>query len=147
MFNSGIFSRTKKSFFRLVKKIPMVKARIDKELDSTREEFRKDVLNRCDGLMYFNKLPEKGLSKDEIFDLVDQHIEKGNYGWKDGRVSGAVYGYKPEVIDLITKVYGKASYTNPLHVDIFPGICKMEAEVVKMISGLFNGSNNSCGTV
>ncbi|XP_055836776.1 sphingosine-1-phosphate lyase [Episyrphus balteatus] len=145
--DESIYSRGKKHFFRLVKKIPMVKARIEKEIGSTRDEFRNDMLKRCDGLLYSYKLPEKGLSKEDIFKLVDQHIEKGNYGWQHGRVSGTVYGYDPDVVDLITTVYGKASYTNPLHLDIFPGICKMEAEVVKMISTLFNGGENTSGTM
>uniref|UniRef100_A0ABK9NGB5 Longin domain-containing protein n=2 Tax=Glossina morsitans morsitans TaxID=37546 RepID=A0ABK9NGB5_GLOMM len=45
----------------------------------------------------------------------------------DDRMSGAVYGFHEELVDLVTKFYGKASYTNPLHPDVFPGICKMEA--------------------
>ncbi|XP_055917558.1 sphingosine-1-phosphate lyase [Eupeodes corollae] len=145
--DESVYRRTKKYFFRLLKKLPMVKARIQKEIGSTRDEFRKDMVKRCDGLVYSHKLPEKGFSKEEIFALVDQHIQKGNYDWQDGRVSGTVYGYDPDVVDLITKVYGKASYTNPLHPDIFPGICKMEAEVVKMISTLFNGDENTSGTM
>lgn len=145
--DESIYNRTKKKFFRLAKKIPMIKKRIDKEINSTRDEFRKDALKRCDGLLYSCKLPEKGLSKENIFKLVDQHIQKGNYGWKKGRVSGTVYMYDEDVVDLITTVYGKASYTNPLHLDIFPGICKMESEVVRMISTLFNGDKNTSGTM
>lgn len=44
-------------------------------------------------------------------------------------------------------IYSIASYTNPLHPDVFPGICKMEAEVVKITCNLFHGDNASCGTV
>ena len=71
----------------------------------------------------------------------------GDYDWKNGFVSGAVYYYSEELVELLTKVYGMASYTNPLHVDIFPGICKMEAEIVRICANLFHGSENSCGTV
>lgn len=62
-------------------------------------------------------------------------------------MSGAVYVYNEEIMDLIADVYRKTSYTNPLHPDIFPGICKMEAEVVKMLCNLFNGGPGSCGTM
>lgn len=62
-------------------------------------------------------------------------------------MSGAVYTYDEKIIDLITEVYRKTSYTNPLHPDIFPGICKMEAEVIRMLCNLFNGGPNSCGTM
>lgn len=44
------------------------------------------------------------------------------------------------------EVYAIASYTNPLHPDIFPGICKMEAEVVRIASHLFHGDEKTCGT-
>lgn len=57
----------------------------------------------------------------------------------------------------------QTAYTNPLHPDIFPGnlinslnfpfcnkkissgICKMEAEVLRMVANLFNGNSNTCG--
>ena len=42
----------------------------------------------------------------------------------------------------MTKVYGMAAWTNPLHPDAFPGIRKMEAEVVRMCCDLFNVSKH-----
>lgn len=48
---------------------------------------------------------------------------------------------------LCLKVYGDFAWSNPLHPDIFPGVRKMEAEVVRMCCTLFNGGPNSCGTV
>lgn len=39
------------------------------------------------------------------------------------------------------------SYTNPLHPDVFPGVSKMEAEVVRITAKLFHGGPNACGTV
>lgn len=44
-------------------------------------------------------------------------------------------------------IYQIASYTNPLHPDVFPGVCKMEAEVVRITCNLFNGDEATCGTV
>lgn len=44
-------------------------------------------------------------------------------------------------------IYAIASYTNPLHPDVFPGVCKMEAEVVRMTCNLFHGDHETCGTV
>jgi glutamate/tyrosine decarboxylase-like PLP-dependent enzyme len=37
-------------------------------------------------------------------------------------------------------VYGMAAWTNPLHPDAFPGVRKMEAEIVRMCCDLFNVS-------
>ena len=62
-------------------------------------------------------------------------------------MSGAVYYHEKGLSDLVARVYGLASYTNPLHPEVFPGICKMEGEVVKMICNIFNGDKDSCGSV
>lgn len=72
---------------------------------------------------------------------------KGGFDWKSGRVSGSVYYYDPELVNLVSEVYSKSSYTNPLHPDIFPGLCKMEAEVVRIAASLFHGGSQACGTV
>jgi glutamate/tyrosine decarboxylase-like PLP-dependent enzyme len=74
-------------------------------------------------------------------------LSAGDYDWKGGLVSGAVYYHNPDLIRLITEVYGMTSYTNPLHPDLFPGLCKMEAEVVRMACNLFHGDENTSGTV
>jgi sphinganine-1-phosphate aldolase len=71
----------------------------------------------------------------------------GNYKWKEGFTSGIVYNYDEDTIKLIAEVYGKSSFTNPLHPEVFPGICKMEAEVIRMIANLFNGGPDACGTM
>lgn len=71
----------------------------------------------------------------------------GNFKWKEGLVSGSVYYYDQELINLVREVYGKASYTNPLHPDVFPGLCKMEAEVIRIAANLFHGDDKACGTV
>ena len=63
-------------------------------------------------------------------------------------MSGCVYRCADaELKELMRDVYHLASFTNPLHVDIFPGVCKMEAEVVRMACRLFGGDERSCGTV
>lgn len=42
---------------------------------------------------------------------------------------------------------GMSAWTNPLHPDVFPGVRKMEAEVVRMCCTLFHGDQNTCGCV
>jgi sphinganine-1-phosphate aldolase len=63
-------------------------------------------------------------------------------------IEGTVYAdVNSELNELVTKVYGMTAYTNPLHPDVFPGINKMEAEIVRMVCNLFNGDNETCGTL
>lgn len=121
--------------------------KITQEIDKLNSQFEKDAVAHVKDVKYTLLLPEKGLSNEAILKNVDDHLNLGEYKWKEGRVSGTVYYFDPALIELITNVYGKASYTNPLHPDVFPGICKMEAEVVRMTADLFNGDAATCGTV
>lgn len=128
--------------------IPAVRRRIATELGKIEDGFRADLIKNTDGMEYFTELPAAGLPADDILQLLDRYLALGHYDWQSGRVSGTVYNFDADLIDLVTTVYGRTSYTNPLHSDVFPGICKMEAEVVRMTATLFGGSaDTSCGTM
>lgn len=71
----------------------------------------------------------------------------GAYDWQGGSVSGAVYHVSQEISKVACEAYTLTAYTNPLHADVFPGINKMEAEVVRMAVNLFHGDDDCCGTV
>lgn len=105
------------------------------------------VRERTAHMQYFKELPLLGLSQDELLDQIDKYLSLGEYKWKEGRVSGAVYNFNKELCDLVAAVYEKTAYTNPLHADIFPGINKMEAEVVRMCATMFYGGSECVGTV
>ncbi|XP_022227563.1 sphingosine-1-phosphate lyase [Drosophila obscura] len=145
--DESLYIRGKRQFFRFAKKIPAVRRQVEAELTKANNDFESAIKTSNAHLTYTVTLPEKGLSNEVILKLVDDHLKTGHYEWREGRVSGAVYGYNPELVQLVTEVYGKASYTNPLHADLFPGVCKMEAEVVRMACNLFHGKNDSCGTM
>ncbi|BES93795.1 DegT/DnrJ/EryC1/StrS aminotransferase family [Nesidiocoris tenuis] len=143
----SLYNRSKNYFFRLGRKIPFVKRKIEEELAKIADSFEKDVNNRCEGVPYVVELNEKGMDVKTILQAVDANLGLGHYDWKEGFVSGAVYYYDEKLIDLLTNVYSRASYTNPLHSDVFPGVNKMEAEVVAMAARLFHGSSTACGTM
>lgn len=131
----------------MVRHIPSVQRRIDKEMAKVRAGFEHDIQKGTKAMGYYTTIPTDGLSQEAILETVDAYLALGDYKWKEGRVSGAVYKFDEELIELIKNVYGKTSYTNPLHPDIFPGVCKMEAEVVRMTANLFSGGPKTCGTV
>lgn len=70
----------------------------------------------------------------------------GSFNWKAGLVSGTVYRVDEHLNELMGEVYTAASYTNPLHPDVFAGICKLEGEVVRIGCNLFHGDKETCGT-
>lgn len=142
--DESLLSRARKRFFKLARLVPAVQRKIDSEIAKINDGFVKEASQRG---TFTTVLPETGLKQNDILQKVDEYLSLGHYKWKDGFLSGAVYYYDPELVKLVTEVYGKASYTNPLHADVFPGICKMEAEVVRMTATLFNGGPEACGTM
>ncbi|XP_039449746.1 sphingosine-1-phosphate lyase [Culex pipiens pallens] len=142
--DESLYARARRRFFKLARKIPAVQRKITAEIDKINEGFVKEASQHG---AFTTRLPEQGLKQDEILKKVDDYLALGHYRWKEGFLSGGVYYFDPELVKLVTEVYGKASYTNPLHADVFPGVCKMEAEVVRMTATLFNGDGNACGTM
>jgi sphinganine-1-phosphate aldolase len=65
--------------------------------------------------------------------------------WEDGRVSGAVYHGGKELTELQTEAFGMFTVANPIHPDVFPGVRKMEAEIVAMVLSLFNAPEGAAG--
>ena len=60
-------------------------------------------------------------------------------------VSGAVYHGGNDLIDLQVEAWKKFSVSNPIHPDVFPGVRKMEAEVVAMVLSMFNAPSGAAG--
>ncbi|XP_011497779.1 PREDICTED: sphingosine-1-phosphate lyase [Ceratosolen solmsi marchali] len=144
----SIVERIKKSALKMVRRIPAVRNKINSELKCLSESFEEEAINRTKALPYITSLPNQGIDLNEILKLVESSVYLGNYDWKNGRVSGCVYrNAETDLRTLVKEVYSLASLTNPLHPDIFPGVCKMEAEVVRIACQLFNGDGNSCGTM
>lgn len=106
-----------------------------------------DIEDRTKHLTYITNLPDSGLKKDDILQILNRNTNLGDFEWKKGLVSGSIYCFKEDLIDLVSKVYHDTSYSNPLHPDLFPGLCKMEAEVVRITTNLFGGDENTCGCV
>lgn len=141
--DESVCQRVKKRVFKLTRKIPIIQARIDEEMSKMRKDFENDMLKNCGQLGYTTKLPFESQNAEEIFKKLEEHLSLGHFDFKNGRVSGAVYTVNAALVDIIKEVYGRASYTNPLHADIFPGVCKMEAEVLRMVANLFHGSQDT----
>uniref|UniRef100_A0A8B9LWV8 sphinganine-1-phosphate aldolase n=1 Tax=Astyanax mexicanus TaxID=7994 RepID=A0A8B9LWV8_ASTMX len=98
-----------------------------------------------EGMSYTKLLPAQGLTQKQVLDSISSLVNEVQ--WTKGKVSGAVYWGDEKLTELLVKVYGEFAWSNPLHPDIFPGVRKMEAEVVRMACTLFNGGPESCGTV
>lgn len=143
----SLTSRIKKQCFRLIRKIPFVGSAIQGQLNKALDDMSVSLCSLKNGMTYTNQLPSRGLSQSQVLDEIRQYQTLNEVQWEKGCVSGAVYWGDESLTKLLVKVYGDFAWSNPLHPDIFPGVRKMEAEVVRMSCTLFHGGPNSCGTV
>ncbi|KAJ9121418.1 hypothetical protein QFC24_004756 [Naganishia onofrii] len=148
-------ARIKKAVVSLLLRLPSSRAKLTTELAQTRRQLELKLVplpeSLPEGLHYQAVLPLEGKSADWLKEEMDrlQAMEKSDV--KEGRVSGAVYHGGKEINDVIIEATSKFIVSNPLHPDVFPGIRKMEAEVVSMTLNLFNnphgaGTTTSGGT-
>ncbi|XP_068183597.1 sphingosine-1-phosphate lyase 1 isoform X1 [Antennarius striatus] len=143
----SLMSRLKKQCFRLIRKIPFVGGAIQSQLNKALDDMSASLCTLKEGMTYTTQLPLKGLSQSQVLEKIREYETLNEVKWEKGRVSGAVYWGDKSLTDLLVKVYGEFAWSNPLHPDIFPGVRKMEAEVVRMACTLFHGGPNSCGAV
>nr|CAG4636968.1 EOG090X051L [Ceriodaphnia reticulata] len=139
--------RAKRYVFSWVRIIPLVKKKVEDETMKARVMMEEDM-NKCTkSLSIYSQLPKNGRSVDEVAKEAKEYLELGDCDWKAGGLSGCVYNVDPEVTNLVTQVYGMSAWTNPLHPEVFPGIRKMEAEIVQMAIHMFHGGRDACGTM
>nr|XP_057908641.1 sphingosine-1-phosphate lyase 1 isoform X1 [Doryrhamphus excisus] len=143
----SLLSRMKKQCFRVIRKIPFVGGAIQSQLNKALDDMSVGLCTLKNGMSYTKKLPSKGLTQNQVLDKISEYQTLNEVQWQKGCVSGAVYWGDENLTKLLVKVYGDFAWSNPLHPDIFPGVRKMEAEVVRMTCTLFHGGPNSCGTV
>ncbi|KAI9327131.1 pyridoxal phosphate-dependent transferase [Zopfochytrium polystomum] len=119
----------------------LVKAEIEKSVKGLQASIIKD--SRGENA----RLPAKGLSDDVVRAELKRHHQLGDIHWESGKVSGAVYYGGDQLGALITESYGLFSLSNPLHPELFPGVRKMEAEIISMVLAMYNGKSEAAGSM
>lgn len=74
---TGLLERGKKQLFKLARYIPSIRDQINKELTNINASFEKDVVHRLKETSFIVDLPKKGLSNEEILNLVKQFVHLG----------------------------------------------------------------------
>lgn len=132
--------------FYLLKSIPTIKEKIDEKKQKLRNDI-KNELNQPLGQFDLNlTIPTIGLESDEIIELVKGFNEIVPYDPRNGRVSGCVYSTSQKIDGLMKEIFPLLERSNPLHPDVFPGVRKMEAEIVNMCGNLMKSPNPSAGS-
>ncbi|GAB5592627.1 Dihydrosphingosine phosphate lyase [Umbelopsis nana] len=136
-----------KLFFRQLRRLPAVQAKIDAELSKTLKDLEHSVLSREGNTKRYLSLPKEGMSKEEVRENLKRFQSMEDVDWAGGRVSGAIYHGGDELTDICTEAYRMFSVSNPLHPEVFPGVRRMEAESVAMVLNMYHAPKTGCGVM
>lgn len=145
--DTGLVKYVKSNAFKFAKNFSFLNSKLDQELNKVKKSLNDEIFHSNMGNPYIQRLPDKGKSNEEILQMIQTYVKMVVLPYKSGALSGCVYGASDTITELTTRVFEKYAWSNPMHADVFPDIRKMEAEVVRWVLNLFNGDQNSCGTM
>jgi len=119
-------------------------------LDKVQEDIDKTFGTGVEGQSqpYLIDLCDEGVGKSQIMEKLSDYRDMGKFKWENGKISGTVYHGGDDLTELTSIAYKIFEWSNPLHPDLFPGVRKMEAEIVAMLVNLYNGDPEiQCGTL
>lgn len=124
--------------------MPSVKKQIAKTQSDLRVSLRKEMGK--DQTEKHVRLPRNGMDEEALVALMEKRSELDVKNWSDGKITGAVYHGGARHMKLMGKIMGMFGYTNPLHPALHPATRQMDAECVRMVCNMYNGSpETSCG--
>ncbi|KAK2797166.1 hypothetical protein FQN51_008811 [Onygenales sp. PD_10] len=131
--------------YGLFLRAPGVRGQVDKQVAETITKLENKLAPQGPGIVKYMSLPKQGWTTELVRAELEKLIGMDHTSWEDGRVSGAVYHSQKDLVQLQTEAYGTFAVANPIHPDVFPGVRKMEAEIVAMVLALFNGPEGAAG--
>ena len=137
----------RKLFYSFFLRMPGVRSKVQAQLRSSVESMEKKLLPQDPGVNHYTSLPKEGWTDDQLDAELTKLADMEHKRWEDGRVSGAVYHGGKDLIKMQAAAYERFSVANPLHPDVFPGVRKMEAEIVAMTLSLFHAPPSAVGVM
>lgn len=136
---------TQKFLYGLFLRAPGVRSQVQKQVTEAIDKLQSKLVPSGPGIVRYVNLPKEGWSDEVVRDEVEKLATMEHTRWEDGYVSGAVYHGGELLLKLQTEAFGKFTVANPIHPDVFPGVRKMEAEVVAMVLAMFNAPPGAAG--
>ncbi|BDD58280.1 hypothetical protein MPDQ_002576 [Monascus purpureus] len=141
----NIYSLIRVYCYSLFLRAPGVRGKVDKQVATTLEKLESKIVPSGPDVTRYLTLPKEGWTTEQVRAELDKLANMEHARWEDGRVSGAVYHGGQDLLKLQADAFGQFGVSNPIHPDAFPGVRKMEAEIVAMVLDLFNGPPDSAG--
>ncbi len=87
----SLTTRVKKSFFKFMRSLPFVKAKIEKEMKGTIDSLEKTFNRGLEDFPYYEGLPQKGYTEKEVMEELKRYKKLSHVNWSIGSCSGTVY--------------------------------------------------------
>jgi sphinganine-1-phosphate aldolase len=144
----SLLTRIRRQFFRTLRTAPVIGALIQKEVDKSAMDVKRSLLTKVPGEKVITALPPNGTTQKQLLKDLKFLESMGHVDWRGGACSGAVYHGGDQLTEFLCTAYSRFALTNPLHPDVFPGVRRMEAEVVAMVIAMYHGeAPECCGTM
>ncbi len=90
-------------------------------------------------------LPERGLSKKEIFTLLE-NLSSDDVDWSSGRVFGYVFDPGKEITSTAEQALIKFYHKSGLDFTVYPSLLRMENDIIDFAIKHLGGDENSAGS-
>lgn len=130
---SDAYINIRRYLYGVFLRLPGVRDKVQAQVSDSLLKLERKLVPSGPGVERLTSLPAEGWSEEEVRKKLNELADMEHTRWEDGRVSGAVYHGGDELIRLQTEAFGKFTVSNPIHPDVFPGVRKMEAEIVAMV--------------
>ncbi|CAJ2508704.1 Uu.00g137300.m01.CDS01 [Anthostomella pinea] len=134
-----LYTDTRRILYGYFLRAPGVRSQVRKQVNESLAKVQAKMIP-AGGSRYL-ALPKEGWTDEALRTELEALAAMDHTRWEDGFVSGAVYHGEDGLLKLQTEAYGKFTVANPIHPDVFPGVRKMEAEVVAMVLSLFHATS------
>ncbi|ORY18782.1 sphingosine-1-phosphate lyase-like protein [Clohesyomyces aquaticus] len=142
---ADVYISIRRTLYGVFLRLPGVRTKVQTQVTESIMKLEMKLVPSGPGITRTTRLPAEGWSQEQVMKALNDLEGMEHTRWEDGRVSGAVYHGGDELLKLQTEAFGKFTVSNPIHPDVFPGVRKMEAEVVAMVLSLFGAPDGACG--
>ncbi|KAI9770745.1 MAG: hypothetical protein M1840_002995 [Geoglossum simile] len=139
------FIAAHRNLYGLFLRAPVVRTQVQKQVSEAISKLETKLIANGSDVVRYLALPKEGWAEERVKAELVKLVEMEHTRWEDGLVSGAVYHGGKDLTKLQTEAFGLFTVANPIHPDVFPGVRKMEAEVVAMVLAMFNAPQEAAG--
>jgi sphinganine-1-phosphate aldolase len=139
------YIKTRRFLYGLFLRAPGVRGKVQQQINSAVAKLEGKFVPSGPDVKHYRTLPKEPWTGEAIASEIKSLSNMEHTRWEDGFVSGAVYHGGSDLLRIQAQAFETFGVANPLHPDVFPGVRKMEAEIVAMVLALFHAPSNAAG--